>query len=406
MPITVDKSQLAIVDEAALQIVLDTLELQSTHVKKVSVLANFSVDKLATLQYGTTIVQGLVVQVAKEYKLSTADMSWFHPEIASGRSLFEIDEYITASKLASTELDGLQSSIGEYSISHPDEFGCESVQHHIVVDTSVTAALQSIYQKWLSTNITAGEVDKQWKKMKFGELYGISTATQQMRCDIATQLSPGARLVYADTIRSVFSDTSSVYFTNNVVKRETNEILVKSSALGGYRMYNASNEAVRFYPSTLGTATAYYSWKDIPPKNCQRIEKSCSWDGELTFNAAVMTPPIITGKDVRKMEDTYELFFRDTLSMNNARFSPSDSIRDSLPPIDTFNLHPNAKQSSVAQSFISSPITMDHPILHKLMMNIQALKSQFPEFQLLNPALIKDGRLKIPLDIYKQFAAM
>lgn len=60
MPITVDKSQLAIVDEAALQIVLDTLELQSTHVKKVSVLANFSVDKLATLQYGNTIVQGLV----------------------------------------------------------------------------------------------------------------------------------------------------------------------------------------------------------------------------------------------------------------------------------------------------------------------------------------------------------
>ena len=407
MPITVDKSPLAVMDSTttnALQSVLTTLELQGTKVKKVSILANFSVDKLASLEHGQQIVQGLVVQVAKDYQLSTADMSWFHPDIASGRSVFEIDHYVQQSKLASMDLDGLQSSVGEYSISHPDEFGCESVQHHIVVDTSCTATLQSLYKKWLTNGITAGEVDKQWKRMKFGDLHGISEATQQMRQEIADKISPKTTLVYSDTVRSVLSDTSSVYFTNNVVKRESAGILVKSSALGGYRMYNSNNEKILFYPATLGTSTAYYSWSAMTPKNCERIEKSCSWGGELTFNAVVMTPPAIIGKDIRKMEDTYEMSFRDTLTMNNARFSPSDKIRDIMSPSDMVSLHPGPEHSSVAQTFISTPASMTHPVLNSLANNLQALSVQFPNFQLLNPALIQGGRLNIPVDIYKQFA--
>jgi len=408
MPINVDKSQIVVMDSDttnALKTVLETLELQSTKVKKVSILANFSIDKLASLEHDQTIVQGLVVQVAKDYKLSTADMAWFHPEIGSGRSVFEIDQYVPQSKLASAKLDGLQSSVGEYSISHPDEFGCESVQHHIVVDTSCTATLQSLYKKWLANGITAGEVDKQWKRMKFGEnTHGISNATQLWRHDIAKTISPNARLVYSDTIRAVLSDTSSVYFTNNVVKGENGGILVKSSALGGYRMYSPNNESIRFYPATLGSATAYYSWSAMAPKNCERIEKSCSWGGELTFNAVVMMPPAITGKDIRKMEDSYEMSFRDTLTMNNARFSPSDKIRDSMSPLDMVSLHPDSEQSSSAQAFISAPASMEHPILKHLMNNLQALSVQFPDFQLLNPAIVQGGRLHIPREIYKQIA--
>ena len=408
MPITVDKSQLVVMDSIttnALKMVLETLELQSPKVKKVSILANFSVDKLASLEHGQTIVQGIVVQVAKDYQLSTADTAWFHPEIGSGRSVFEIDQYVPQSKLTSASLDGLQSSVGEYSISHPDEFGCESVQHHIVVDTSCTAALQSLYKKWLSNGITAGEVDKQWKRMKFGEnTHGIPAATQLWRHDIAKTISPNARLVYSDTIRAVLSDTSSVYFTNNVVKRETAGILVKSSALGGYRMYNSNNESIHFYPATLGTATAYYSWSAMAPKNCERIEKSCSWGGELTFNAVVMTPPAITGKDIRTMEDSYEMSFRDTLTMNSARFSPSDKIRDNMSPSDIFSLHPGPEHSSSSQSFISTPTSMEHPVFKNLTNSLQALSVQFPNFQLLNPAIVRGGRLHIPIDIYKQFA--
>ena len=388
----------------ALQNVLDILKIQDTRVKKVSVLANFSIDKIASLEHGQQIVQGLVVQVSKDYKMSSADMAWFHPEIGSGRSVFEVDQYVQQSKLTAMNLDGLQSSVGEYSISHPDEFGCEEVQHHIVVDTSCTSTLQSLYKKWLTTGMSAGEIDKQWKRMKFDNVHGIPQATQEMRQQIAREISPTAKLVYSDTIRSVLSDTSSVYFTNNVVKEENNGILVKSSALGGYRMYSSNNESIRFYPATLGTAANYYSWSAMAPKNCERIEKSCSWGGELTFNVAVMMPPAITGKDIRKMEDNYEMSFRDTLTMNNARFSPSDKIRDSMPPSDMVSLHPGPEHSSSSQSFISAPVSVEHPVLKNLLNNLHSIGQQFPNFQLLNPAIIQGGRLHIPQEIYKQFA--
>jgi len=407
MPSTVDKSPLVEYDsekEEALQKVIDTLEIQSDFVKSVSVLANFSIDKLATLKHGTTIVQGLVVKVAKEYKLSDNDMVWFHPEIASGRSIYEVDSVVVPSKLAGVELDGIQSSVGAYSILRPDEFGCETVQHCIVIDTSVTSSLSGLYKKWLATGITAGEVDKQWKRMKFGEKYGITTVVTDMRESMAKNISSSAKMVYSDTVRAVFSDTTSIYFTNNAVKKNTTELLVKSSALGGYRMYNTTNESILFYPGTLGSAKEYYAWDKLSSKNCQRIEKSCAWDGELTFNAVVMQPPSISGKNIRKMEDAYELSFRDTLNMNIARFSSSDSVRDRFSPVDMYNLEPDSKHVSNARAFISAPVDMNHPILHKLMGQIQNIQKEHPSFQIFNPKIMKDGRLKIPKEIYKQLA--
>ena len=407
MPITVSKSPLARSDPEttkALQNVMDRLEEQSGQVKSVTILANFSVDKIASLQYGKEIVQGLVVQVSKEYKLSEADMSWFHPEIASGRSVFEVDQLIPSRKLTGLEMDGLQSSVGSYTISSPDDFGCEEVKYHVVVDSSATASLQGLYQKWLSTGATAEEVDKQWKRMKFGDQYGISKATSDARLATAQKIAGSAKLIYSDTVRSVLSDSSSVYFTNNVVKQTEGLTLIKSSALGGYRTYNCNNESIRFLPATLGQSNEFYSWNNMTRQNCARIQKSCSWDGELTFNASVMTPPAITGPKIREMEDAYELSFRDTLTMNTARFSPTDQVRDSMSPADILHLTPSQEHSSAAQDFISAPVNMGHPVLKQLMDNIEKIQAQWPDFKLFNPQIMKDGRLKIPKPIYSQLA--
>ena len=407
MPITVSKSPLARSDPEttkALQNVMDRLEEQSGQVKSVTILANFSVDKIASLQYGKEIVQGLVVQVSKEYTLSEADMSWFHPEIASGRSVFEVDQLIPSRKLSGLEMDGLQSSVGSYTISRPDDFGCEEVKYHIVIDSSATASLQGLYQKWLSTGTTAEEVDKQWKRMKFGDQYGISKATEDARLATATQISSSAKLIYSDTVRAVLSDSSSVYFTNNVVKQTEGLTLIKSSALGGYRTYNCNNDSIRFLPATLGQSNEFYSWNNMTRQNCTRIQNSCSWDGELTFNASVMTPPAITGPKIREMEDAYELSFRDTLTMNTARFSPTDQVRDSMLPADILHLTPSQEHSSAAQNFISAPVNMEHPVLKQLMDNIQQIQVKWPDFKLFNPQIMKDGRLKIPKSIYRELA--
>lgn len=407
MTITVTKSTIVTMttdSEKALEQVVQHLEKQSEHVKEVTVLANFSIDKLASLQHDTQIVQGIIVQVDKEYAFSKEDMAWFHPEIATGRSVYEVESIPSAQKLKKTHMDGLQSSIGSYTVSKPDEFGCESVQHHIVVDNSVTESLQGLYNKWLATGVTAGEIDKQWKRMKFGDVYGITSSTCAQRTELAKTVDASAKLVYEDTVRSVLSDTTSVYFTNNVVKHSGKRILMKSSALGGYRMYSCSNETIRFYPATLGAADTYYSWNNMTPQNCSRIEKSCSWEGVLSFNAAVMTGPAINGPQIRQMEDSYEITLRDTLAMVSARFSPTDDVRDAMSPSDILGLTPDTQHVGNAATSISTPLSMKHPVINNLMHNIERIRSQHPSFNLFNPKLMKNGRLEIPKDIYKELA--
>ena len=174
MSIVVEKSpnvQFNETSQKTLNTILATLEKQAEHVKSVHVLANFSVDTDATFQFGgNTIAQGLVVCLDKQYKFSKEDSSWFHPSIARGRSVFSLKTPISKTQIEKTKLNGVNCSVGEYTVSKPDEFGCEQVEHRIVVDTSSEEMLLPLYNKWLQNNVTAGDIDKQWKRMKFGDV--------------------------------------------------------------------------------------------------------------------------------------------------------------------------------------------------------------------------------------------
>ena len=185
MPITVQKSsavQLNEASEKALQSILAQLEKQEEHVKSVHVLPNFSIDTDMTLKLGETpIAQGLVVCVAKSYKLGPEDSMWFHPSIARGRSVFALQAPLSKAQLASVKIGGTNSSVGEYTIASPDEFGCEQVEHRLVVDVSEEDMLLPLYNKWIQQGLTAGDVEKQWKRMKFGETYSIIAKTDALR---------------------------------------------------------------------------------------------------------------------------------------------------------------------------------------------------------------------------------
>lgn len=403
MPVQVSKSPNVEFDsdaETALEAVLERLEEQSEHVKSVKVLDNFSIDKLASLQHDTVIVQGLVVNVTKEYVLGEEDVSWFHPNIGAGRSVFECQQFIPRSNFESIELDGLQSSIGSYTTSKPDEFGCETVSHHIIVDSSASAMFGQLHQKWIQTGKTAGEVEKQWKRMQFEGSQGIKNTTRLIRSRMASGIVNTAKEIYSDCQHDILSDSSSVYFTNGAVKPVSNNVLVKASSLGGYRMYAPTNEEIHFYPANLGISSEYYSWGQMSAQNCARIQKSCAWSGDLEFNANVMSGPSISGQHIRSLEDEYEMSFRDTLAMNVAAFSPSDPIQDLLSPEDLIKLHPEHPDS---KSYITTPIDMNHPVLQHIMQHLQEINSAHPEFQLFNPDLVEGQRLKIPKELYKEF---
>jgi hypothetical protein len=409
MPFTVDKSSNVQFDQTSTKLldsILQRLEQQAELVKSIHVLPNFSVDTDTSLKLGNRpIAQGLVVCVAKSYKLGPEDMQWFHPSIARGRSVFAVENPLSKTQLASIKIDGANSSVGEYTISKPDDFGCEHIEHRVVVDVSEEEMLLPLYRKWIEQGVTAGDVDKQWKRMKFGDTYSIISKTEALRHELAQSIVPGCQLVMADTVNAVLSDIENIYFTNNAVRTsQDNSILMKSSALGGYRMYNALESKHRFYPASLGTSSNYYSWTQMTPKNCARIENTCSWSGTLAFNTQVMTPPAISAKSIRALEDEYALTFQDTLAMRMSTFSGSDAFVDKLAPEDIYKLEPTSEHIQAANDYITAPVNMEHPVMNKLMNNIQAIQRKFPNFHLFNPKYMEGKRFKIPREVYKDIA--
>lgn len=409
MAITVNKSPNVQLDEGSsklLESIMSRLEQQQEHVKSVHILPNFSVDTEATLKFGeTAIAQGLVVCVKKSYKLGPEDTQWFHPSIARGRSVFSLETPLSKSQLTSVDLHGSSSSIGEYTISRPDDFGCEQIENRLVVDVSDDEMLLPLYKKWIQQGLTAGEVDKRWKRMKFGETYSIIAKTEANRLQLAKSVAPNCKLVMSDTVNAVLSDIENIYFTNNAVRtNQDGSVLVKSSALGGYRMYETSEKKHRFYPSNLGMASGYYAWDQMNPQNCARIDNACSWTGKLKFNTQVMKPPVILAKNIRSVEDEFSMTHRDTLAMRLSRFTGSDSFADKLSPLDVYKLEPGPEHTKSANNYISAPVAMEHPVLNKLMNNIQAVQKAFPEFHLFNAKYMDGNRLKLPREIYKHLA--
>lgn len=402
MSITVDKSpNLTMNSEMneALEAVMTTLNKQSDHVKSVTLLSNFSVDKEAALMNNVPIVvQGIVVQLSKEYKFSPEDTAWFHPDVVRGRSVFQLDASVPKSTLQTLKLAPGNNSVGSYQVSMVDEFGCEQVENRLVVNVSNKDLLNAKYNEWLQTGVTAGELDSQWKRMNFDGAYSIVKKSESFRNEIAQRISKNATLIHSDITHSVLSDVQSVYIANAAV-RTSEKILVKSSALGGYRVYNTGTAQRKFFPANLGISPKFYAWHDLSQQNCTRIVNTCSWNGELSWNAQVMQPPAI--KNIKAMEESLSITLRDTLKMRHCVFSASDDISDFLAPADILKLTPTAEQSPNASAYIAAPLNMQHPVMQNLMNNIESVQEKFADFKLFNSKYVSNGRLNIPREVYE-----
>jgi len=401
MPIAVVKSpELAMNPEMneALEAVMTTLNKQEQHVKSVSVLSNFSLDTETALSAGIpVVVQGIVVCLNKEYKFSPEDAAWFHPDVVRGRSVFGLSSPVAKSTLQNLGIKGSNNSVGEYQISTPDEFGCEQVENRLVVDLSARGLMADKYDEWLTSGITAGELDNQWKRMQFGTVSGIKDKARAMRQEMAARIAPNAKLVHSDMSHGILSDIQHVYVANGAV-RNTDTVLVKSSTLGGYRMYSVGTSERRFSPSNLGLANTFYAWDNLSSNNCARIVNTCLWPGDLSFNTQAMRPPSI--KNIKHVEDALCMTLRDTLKMRQCALSASDNIFDKLSTENVLQLTPTSEQSPNAQAHISAPLNMNHAIMNNLMHNIEEVQAKFGDFQLFNPKYISNGRLHIPREVY------
>lgn len=402
MTITVVKSpnvKLTETSSKALHNIIAVLEKQSELVKEIQVLSNFSIDNEATLYFDRPIVKGMVVVVDKEYTISKDDMAWFHPSIGRGRSLFKLDRPLTRHQL--TSVSGVNSSLGEYTITNQDEFGSDQVEHRLVIDTADDETLLPLYNKWIQQGVKATDIDKQWKRMKFENIYSLNEYTKKLRMDTATNIVSSAKHVMSDTINNVMSDTKYVYFINDATN-ESPTIMVKTSALGGYRTYKNEGDKQNFIAASMGSSDTFYSWSKMSRQNMQRIETACSWDGKINVNTQVMRPPLHT--DVRTFEQEYSVTQQSVLRMRLAQFSKSDDIVDKLSPRDVFNITPTAEHVEKGNDYITAPVNMDHVVLQRLMKNLAEVQGKFHNFHLFNTQAVQGGRLVLPREIYDYLA--
>ena len=390
MPIKINQYKDANLDaetSLALKSVIETLEKQSEHVKDVTVMSNFSIDNISSLKFGRQITQGLVVCVKPSYTLSIEDMSWFHPNIGAGRSLYGLTQPMAKSELESVNFENDMCSVGEFLTTTPDEFGSDEIGHHLVVDSAPN--MSSMYSSWLEKGMTAGAVQLEWKNK------GQQQSVDLRQSSVASVVTGNP--TYSDTTNDILSDMVHLHFTNNVVKQKDGELLMKSSSLGGYRHYELTSKTRRFYPATLGTSSKYYAWSAMKAKNVDRIESTCSWNDEIPFNTQVMTPPSLKGAEIRKMEDNYEMTGLTSLVMRFNHFSGDSSVVDKMAAADVLYLTPVEKVDT-----ISAPIDSSHEVFKNLMANLVSIQKNCPEFQLLNPKFVQGNRLSLPLEVYKQ----
>jgi hypothetical protein len=301
--------------------------------------------------------------------------------------LYNLNQPLSKSVLASVQFENDSCSVGEYLTSTPDEFGSSEVSHFLVVDSAND--FRALHSGFLN-GMTAGEAQVSWKTN------GQQQSKEKRHNSVSGVVQDQAK--YTDTTNDILSDMSHVYFTNNVVKHTSDSILMKSSALGGYRRYDLTSQTRRFYPATLGTSSTYYNWKDMKKQNINRIETTCSWStDQIPFNTQVMTPPALKGSEIRKMEDSYEMTGLTSLIMRYNHLSDDSSVVDKMTPANILRLTPTNSVDT-----ISAPIDSDHEVFQKLMANLVSIQQKCPEFQLLNPKFVRGGRLSLPLNVYKQ----
>ena len=90
--------------------------------------------------------------------------------------------------------------------------------------------------------------------------------------------------------------------------------------------------------------------------------------------------------------------------MRMSTFSGSDAFVDKLAPEDIYKLEPAPEHMQAANDYITAPVNMEHPVMNKLMNNIQTIQRKFPNFHLFNPKYMEGKRFKIPREVYKDIA--
>ena len=311
----------------ALEAVLDK---QKKYVTEVTVLPNCSIDNDRTVHLQNTVsqdithvLQGLVVKVAPEYKLSYADAIWFHPEMGKGRSVYdgeftkedlscvkEVDVTGSYPKENPIIISPFQCDVGHYTNTSVDEMGMSTTENKVIVNVSLESLTYPLWSRYMMTGETMGKVYEQWSELDVGNGKSITETCNSVRNRIAARLCGNNRPTYSDQVNALYSDGQQIFYANHAIKMPDTEeasVLIHCSALSGYEMFH-SNSRDLFLPSNLGLSSQNFKWDGMSDTQQRRIFRDCSWEGKEGFNTYVLKPPALIATKKKDFEQMYGLF--------------------------------------------------------------------------------------------------
>ena len=311
-------------------------------IKSVNVMENCSIDVDRTLQLraefpdAPAVLTGLVVCVSGTHTLGIEDAAWLYPDIGRGRSIFDAAE-VTNEALRDIELGSFHDAATINQTVEFDEMGNEMRSKNLVID-SAAKCIDS--WQYIRSGKNMSTLMEAW--MDNEGVPGLDA-----RVDMAKEAGAG-EASYEDVTCGMYSDGQHIYVANHAVKLDDmEEVLVRHSALGGYRFEDTRDVEGPFVPSDLGYAGETYSFENLNDQTKARIDNNFVWSDGDSFNTLVLRPPQVKkGPGRNALRTAFGVFSANKVS----HMMSAEEILRVAPPNAT----------------VSIPVDMSHALFNKI----------------------------------------
>lgn len=311
-------------------------------IKSVTLMDNCSIDVDRTLQLqaeypdAPSVLTGLVVCVNGNYRLSLEDAAWLYPDIGRGRSIFEASD-VSNEAVRDIDLGKFHDAATINQTVEFDDMGNEMKTKSLVIDSAIGGidGWKFIREKSTMTNLM-----EQW--MDNEGVQGLDA-----RLEMAKEAGAG-EATYEDITCGMYSDGQHIFVANHAVKMDDmEEVLVRHSALAGYRFADTRDMEGPFVACDMGYAIDTYSFDELNEKTRNRIDNNFVWSGGDSFNTLILRPPQVRkGPGSNALRTAFGVFSANKVSH---MMSASEILR--VAP-------PNAT--------VSIPVDMSHALFNKI----------------------------------------
>jgi hypothetical protein len=306
------------------------------HVKSVELMENFGKDIETSLYEGKDVYRGVIVETDAQYKLSSDDIFWFHPQLVKKRSMFSVSD--TSVKYNSVKegngpnrIPLFNSSVGMYTTTSFDDLGAPISNGYVIVDTYAEAITNTQAKLWLESGLSMKEVYTQMQTLR------IDGKTLEGHASALVDSLKGKveKPLLQHSYNVILKSPGSYLFYNHALRPNVHgKVLQLVSPLMGYTEVTLAS-GITAVASDYLTTDKYVDVQSFNRQQTERAFVSSHWNGKNIVNSFALRKPFDSFREI--IADQESSLFR----MSTATFS-STPVVNRLPPETVLALTPEA----------------------------------------------------------------